>query len=165
MCFVNNCLIGINLRDKIKLIASGKVATGFDMMHKIALGADTCNAARPMMFAVGCIQALKCNTNECPSGVATQDKIRNRGVVPEHKRFHVFNFHKKTIESFLDLVGAIGLNHPNELKPKHIYHRVSEGVFKNYEELYPTLEPGELLRPDINPAYAKDWEQASSSSF
>jgi glutamate synthase domain-containing protein 2 len=165
LVFVNNCLIGTNLRDKIKILASGKVATGFDMMHKIALGADTCNAARAMMFAVGCIQSLKCNTNECPTGVATQDKARNRAIISEHKRFHVFNYHKATIESFLDLTGAIGVDHPDKLKPRHIFHRVSEGVSKNYADLYPELDPGELLRNDIHPEFAKDWAKASSQHF
>ena len=74
--FVNNCLVGSNLRDDIKLIASGKVATGYDIVTKIALGADACNAARSMMFALGCIQSLHCNTDACPTGVATQQKVR-----------------------------------------------------------------------------------------
>lgn len=163
--FVNNCLIGCNLRDKIKLITSGKVATGFDMMQKIALGADTCNAARAMMFTVGCIQALKCNTNECPTGVATQDVRRNRAVVPQEKSEHVKNFHHNTIKSFLELTGAIGIAHPDELTPEHIFHRVSENQALNYAELYPSLKQGELLGDNIHPSFASDWHKSSAKAF
>ena len=85
--FVHNTLFGCGIRDKIRIISSGKIATGFDMMHKIAIGADMCNAARAMMFSVGCIQARKCNTNKCPTGVATQDRSRNEALVPNEKRF------------------------------------------------------------------------------
>jgi glutamate synthase domain-containing protein 2 len=94
IAFVHNCLVGCGIRDKITLIASGKVATAFEIIKKLALGADACNAARPMMFAVGCIQALKCNTNECPTGVATTDPGRNKGLVVTTKAKHVQSFHQ-----------------------------------------------------------------------
>ena len=97
LIFVNNCLRGIGVRDKIRVICSGKVSTGFDMVEKFALGADMCNAARAMMFAVGCIQALHCNTNRCPSGVATQDPIRGRAVNVPQKRQRVHRFHDATL--------------------------------------------------------------------
>ena len=73
---VHNCLVGVGLRSHIRIGASGKVATGVDIVSRICQGADFTLAARAMMFAVGCIQAMKCHTNRCPTGVATQ----NRGL-------------------------------------------------------------------------------------
>lgn len=165
LIFVDNTLIGAGLRDQLRVIASGKIATGFDMMQKIAIGANLCNAARPMLFAIGCIQALKCNTNRCPTGVTTQDPSRNAAIVPEEKKQHVVNYHNATIESFLELTGAIGIEHPDLLKPEHIYHRVAEGVIQNYDELYHSLQPGELLTSSIHPAYKADWEKAAADHF
>jgi len=106
LVFVHSCLVGIKLRDKIRIIASGKVTTGFDMVTKIALGADLCNAARPFMFSVGCIQALRCNENTCPTGVTTQDPSRIKAIDVEEKSPRVANYHRNTIKSFLDLTGA-----------------------------------------------------------
>lgn len=163
--FVHNCLVGINARDKIRVISSGKISSGFHMMQKIAIGADMCNAARAMMFSVGCIQALKCNTNACPTGVATQDPSRNAALIPEEKRYHVKNFHHATIESFLDLVGAIGVAHPDELQPEHIYRNLEEHRSITYRELFHYMEPGELLGDDIHPEYREDWKHASADKF
>lgn len=163
--FVHNALVGCGLRDQIRLLASGKIATGFDLMQKIALGADACNAARAMLFAVGCIQALKCNTNRCPTGITTQDPSRNQAVVPAEKKDHVFNYHRATLRSFLDLTGAIGLSHPDLLTPNHIYQRQDGGLVKSFAELYPQLQTGDLLSASLPPSYKQDWQHASSTSF
>ena len=120
--FVNDCLIALKIRDKIKLVASGKVATGYDMITKIALGADICNSARAMMFALGCVQSLSCNTNKCPTGIATQDKKRWKPLDVEDKYQRVANYHKATIENFLELAEAMGITKIDDLSPEHIKH-------------------------------------------
>lgn len=165
LVFVHSCLVGAKLRDDIRIIASGKVATGFDMVEKIALGADLCNCARAMMFAVGCIQALRCNTNTCPTGVATQDAQRMQAIVPDEKSHHVHNFHDATINSFLDLVGAMGLTTPEDLIPNFIFRRVSDETTKSYAKIYHYLEPGELLGSSIHSDYALDWAKARAEAF
>ncbi|WP_367605699.1 FMN-binding glutamate synthase family protein [Legionella sp. W05-934-2] len=163
--FVHNTLLGCGLRDKIRIISSGKIATGFDMMHKIAIGADMCNSARAMMFTVGCIQARKCNTNECPTGVATQDASRNEALVPNEKRFHTYNYHKETVKSFLELTGAIGIDHPDKLRPEFIYYRRDDMRAMNYSELFPQLAYRQLLEGKEIPSYFRDWNHATADSF
>jgi len=166
LIFVENCLVGIDKRDKIKVIASGKVASGFDLVHKIALGADMCNAARTMLFAIGCIQAVRCNTNTCPSGVATQDPHRMKAVVVDERKHNVADYHRINIESFLDLVGAMGLTSPDQLTPNHIYRRIANETEKTYGQLYRFLEPGHLLRAKkIDENYAEDWAMAKADAF
>ncbi len=166
LIFVENCLIGIDKRDKLKVIASGKVVSGFDLVQKIALGADMCNAARTMLFAIGCIQAVRCNTNTCPSGVATQDHHRMKAVVVDERKYNVANYHRVNIESFLDLVGAMGLTSPDQLTPNHIYRRTSNEMEKTYGQLYDFLEPGHLLRAKkIDENYAEHWAMAKSNAF
>src|SRR5699024_5339795 len=113
--FVHNCLTGIGKRDEIVVIASGKVAMGFNMVEKIALGADMCNAARPFMFAVGCIQAQRCHTNSCPTGVTTQNPARTKSLVVGTKALRVRNFHDATIKAFLDMTGTLGIDNPDDL--------------------------------------------------
>ncbi len=165
LSFVHNCLVGIGVRDKIRIIASAKVVTGFDVMKKIALGADMCNVARPMMFALGCIQSLRCNTNTCPTGIATQDKIRAKAVDIEDRQISVANFHAATMESFRELVGACGLEDPDSLTPHHIFQRVANETEQAFDEVYDYLEEGELLSDKINPGYADAWTRASAESF
>lgn len=165
LSFVHNSLVGVNLRDKIRLIASGKVATGFDMITKLAIGADMCNAARTMMFSIGCIQSLRCNTNTCPTGIATQDRKRTMAVIPEEKRFRVFNFHNNTIKNFLELLGAMGLDNPEDLEPRHILHRIDGAHFKTYQDIFPLLEKGSLLKNSPHDAFSKDWNLARSEHF
>ncbi|MCY6381140.1 FMN-binding glutamate synthase family protein [Hoeflea prorocentri] len=165
LSFVQSCLVGASLRDELRLIASGKVVTGFNMVEKISLGADMCNVARPMLFALGCIQAVRCNTNTCPTGIATQDRRRAKAVDIRSRQKRVANFHNATIESFLDLVGAMGLTSPAQLSPDLIYQRVADETERAYDEIYPLLEPGELLGKKINPAYADHWARASAQAF
>lgn len=143
--FVDNALRGFSIRHKIKIICSGKILTGFHMMRAMALGADVCNSARGMMLALGCIQALECNKNSCPTGVATQDPALTKGLVVEDKVSRVTNFHKHTVESFVELLGAAGLDHPDQINRTHIFRRVFMNLVKTYEEIYPTIPDGSLL--------------------
>ncbi|MGB8636019.1 MAG: FMN-binding glutamate synthase family protein [Rhodanobacteraceae bacterium] len=163
--FVHSVLVGAGLRDDIKLIASGRIVSGFDMAHKVALGADVCNMARPMMFAVGCIQALRCHTNTCPTGVATQDPRRARAIHVENRGERVYHFHKETMNSFLDMVGIMGVDHPDKLTPGHILHRLPDQRAASYEELYQYLVPGELLGDNIPERFAAAWNRASADAF
>lgn len=145
--FVHQTLKGFRMREFIKLIAAGKIVTGFHVLQKMALGADVCDAARAMMFALGCIQALKCNSNDCPTGVATQDPRLVAGLDVNNKSQRVANYQRKTVESVLELLGAAGLSHPDELTPRHIYRRIDHGIIKTYAEIYPQRGEGELLLP------------------
>ncbi len=165
LSFVHNALVGAGVREHIRVIASGKVNTGFQIATKIALGADTCNAARAMMFALGCIQALRCNTNQCPAGVATQDPGLVRGLVVEDKSVRVARYHKDTVKSFLDVLGATGLETPAELKPWYVMKRVGSGEVRSYHEIYPITEPGSLLAAQVTGPLAEAWGRARADRF
>jgi glutamate synthase domain-containing protein 2 len=163
--FVQNALVGTGLRDKVKLIASGKVITGFDIAAKISLGADLCNSARGMMFAIGCIQALRCNTNQCPTGVATQDPRLVRGLDVMDKSVRVANYHRLTIDSFLDVLAATGLKSPNDLHPHLIQRRINDAEVLHYDEIYHYLKNEDLNRGEIPPKYTQAWNTASAETF
>jgi glutamate synthase domain-containing protein 2 len=165
LIFVNNALVGIGVRDKIRVIASGKVATGFDMVHKLALGADMCNAARAMMMSIGCIQSRQCNNNTCPVGVATQNPKLAKGIVVKEKMHRAKSFHDATIKSFLEMVGAMGWTNPSELTPDQIVRRVSQDKVSNLSEIYEFLKSGDLLKKTLPKAYAEDWKKANAKRF
>lgn len=165
LIFVHNALIGYSLRKRIRVIASGKVASGFTMLKRLALGADACYSARGMMLALGCIQALKCNSNHCPVGVATQDPWLMAGLDPTEKSTRVANFHRETIKSLSEMLGAIGLASSTDLRPWHVMHRVSPTETKHYGELYDFLDDGELLRTPLPIAYKRACEAASPDTF
>jgi len=165
LIFVNNCLVGAGVRDHIRVIGSGKTVSGFDMVKKIGVGADAVNAARTMMFALGCIQALRCDANSCPSGIATQDPLRNQAVDVEKRQQNVANYHRATVKSFLELVGAMGLSDPDHLGPQHILRRLGDHVEKPYSEIYPILEPGMLAAGTAPPEYQRHWDRARPDSF
>ncbi|MEM9683465.1 MAG: glutamate synthase-related protein, partial [Pseudomonadota bacterium] len=152
-------------RDKIKIGCSGKVVSGFEIARRLALGADYCNAARGMMFALGCIQAQKCQTNECPVGVATQNPQRTRGLVVEDKAQRVRYFQRNTVRSFNQILAALGLEHPDEISPSLLYRRVTPTVVRPYDELYTFLEPGELLAGTDHPVFRRAWEAADADRF
>jgi glutamate synthase domain-containing protein 2 len=164
LIFTRNALVGAGLRDRIRIIASGKVATGFDLAVKLALGADTCNAARAMMFALGCIQSLRCNTNQCPVGIATQNPARFRLLDVKDKRQRVANYHAATIASFLELLGAMGVPSPAELTPELIY-RHDGRTARRYAETFEFLDRGALLGSAVPAAFARDWALASAERF
>jgi glutamate synthase domain-containing protein 2 len=163
--YVHSVLTGAGLRNRIRIIASGKIVSGFDMVQKLAIGADLCNMARPFMFALGCIQALRCNTNNCPSGVATQDRQRARAIDVEDKGERVARFHQATIKSFYEICSVIGVSNPGELHPGHIWRRMPDGSGRNYSELYTYMEPGALLEGTVPAPYAADWEAARTDRF
>ncbi len=163
--FVHNALMGIGVRDKIRIIASGKLITGFEILSKFAMGADMANNARPMMMALGCVQSLKCNTNACPTGVATQDPALAYGLVVEQKYKRVARYHKEAVKAVMELVGAAGLDHPQELRPWHVFRRLSKDCVKSFYEIYGYLDKGDLLKDDLPPAYADAWNRASADHF
>jgi glutamate synthase domain-containing protein 2 len=135
--FVYDTLKEFDLKKHIKIICSGKIVSGFDIIRALSLGADVCNSARGMMFALGCIQALECNTNTCPTGVATQDKSLMRGLVVEDKKTRVANFHKNTVKAAVEMMAAAGVKHPDEVNRDFISRRISINEVKTLLEIYP----------------------------
>lgn len=165
LAFVENMLKGFNIRQHIKVVASGKILTGFQMIRAIALGADMCNSARAMMMAVGCIQALECNKNTCPTGVATQDPELVKGLVVDDKKVRVANFHKHTVESFVELLAASGLDDPRKLNRHQISRRVFMNEVKTLEEIYPSVEVGSMLNGNVPERYKMSFEHSSADEF
>src|SRR5437588_4070077 len=163
--FVHNALVGINARDRIKLGASGKIATAFDMARAMAIGADWCNSARGFMFALGCIQSLSCHTDRCPTGVATQDPSRARALYVPLKIDRVHNYHHATLHALAELLGAAGLEPPQELRPIHFSKRASTTDVQSFAQLYPSLRPGELIDGTSDPRYREAWAMARAESF
>ncbi|MBU6469367.1 MAG: FMN-binding glutamate synthase family protein [Gammaproteobacteria bacterium] len=165
LIFAHNTLVGANLRKEIRVMASGKIISGFDVAAKLCMGADLCNSARGMMFALGCIQARRCHTNTCPTGITTQDPWRVQGLVVKDKAERVANYHRNTIRHFLWVIAAAGLNGPEDLKPEILNRRVSLTEIRTYRELYPYLETGDLLEGRAPELYKKPWVMASAGSF
>lgn len=165
LIFVHNCLQGFGLRKDIKIIASGKASTGFGIIKKIALGADVVYSARAMMLALGCIQALRCNSNICPAGVATQDPHLRAGLVVSDKRKRVATYHKQTVESAAHMLGAMGCESTSELRPWHIVTRVGAVENKNYYELFDYLEHEDFLNGKIPSIFEDAWQNSSAESF
>ena len=165
LSFAHNALIGVGLRDKIRLGASGKIVSGFDMARAFALGADWCNSARGFMFALGCIQAQSCHTDKCPTGVTTQDPSRQRALVVPDKAVRVAQFHKATLQALSELVAAAGLSHPGEFRPYHVSKRQSVTEVATYADLYPQLRPGELIDGTQDKRFAEAWRLARADTF
>ena len=166
LSFVYNTLIGFDLKKDISLIASGKIVTGYHIFRAISLGADLCYSARAMMMAVGCIQALECNTNTCPTGVATQNEKLMKGLVVDDKKVRVANYHEETIKSFVELQGAAGLRNPDLINRSHIYKRTASKNSVSYEELYPYIPKGCLLDMSLVPqSWQAYYRQADENSF
>ena len=166
LTFAHNTLRGAGLRDRLKLGASGKLVTSFDIAKALALGADWANSARGFMFAIGCIQAQACHTNHCPVGVATQDKLRQRALNVSRKSERVFRFHQNTLKALAEMTGAAGLAHPGDFRPHHLLMRKSDRDMVTGEEVYPYLPDGFLLRDEEDDfGYLSRWNRARSSSF
>jgi len=163
--FVHNVLVGASLRDRIRIIASGKILTGFHMVRALALGADVCATARGAMLALGCIQSLQCNTNKCPTGVTTQNPALVYGLNVADKTERVRRFHAATVHSALELIGAMGLGGPEELRPHHIFRRIDDLRVRHLGELYDFLEPGQLLEDDIPEWIAAEWDASRSDRW
>ena len=165
LAFVNNMLQGFGIRHHIKIIGSGKILSGFHLIRAMALGADMCNSARAMMMALGCIQALVCNTNTCPTGVATQDPQLVAGLVVKDKKARVANYHEDTVKTFVELLGAAGIDDHNSLTRSHIYRRVFMNQVKTFEDIYPSLDSGCMLDGNIPEKYQLDFKKAFSERW
>jgi len=166
LLLVHNTLVGVDLRDKVRVAAAGKITSAFDIARTLALGADWCNAGRGFMFALGCIQSLSCHTDRCPTGIATQDPRRWKNLDPADKATRVHQFHDNTVRALRDLLCAAGLDHPSELGPEHILRRVSPVEIRSLASLYRYLRPGELLRGIPEHAVFRDfWAEARSDAF
>ncbi|WP_236167276.1 FMN-binding glutamate synthase family protein [Pseudomonas fulva] len=166
LLFVHNTLEGLNLRDKIKLGASGKIVSAFDIASVLAIGADWANAARGFMFAIGCIQSQSCHTNKCPTGVATQDPLRQRALVVPDKAERVLNFHRNTLRALAEMLAAAGLEHPSQLEAKHLVRRISATEIKLFSQMHVFLKPGELLTGEVDGQfYSRMWQLARADSF
>jgi glutamate synthase domain-containing protein 2 len=165
LTFARNCLVGAGLRDKIKIGASGRIITAFDMARTLALGADWCNIARGFMFSLGCVQALSCHTDNCPSGVATQDPVRQKALDVPLKAERVRRFHAATLEALAELTGAAGLHHPREFRAEHIMRRISETEVRSFAGIYPMLQPYSLLEESANPLYMEFWACSDATTF
>ena len=167
LMLVHNTLVGLGLRDQVRVAAAGKIVSAFDIARTLAMGADWCNAARGYMFALGCIQSLSCHTDRCPTGIATQDPRRwGRLDVPD-KATRVAAFHRNTLHALRDLLCAAGLQHPDQLGPEHILRRVSPTEVRSLGALYRFLAPGELLggRLPGHAVFRNFWQVARSDAF
>ena len=166
LSLVHNALVGVGLRDRIKIGASGKITSAFDMAKVLALGADWCNAARGFMFAVGCIQAQTCHTGHCPTGVTSQDPLRQRAIVVPDKAERVANFQRNTLIALAELVAAAGLAHPAELRPHHFQRRASSDRVISFADQYEQLGHQQLLVDPASSAFFREaWALSSADSF
>jgi glutamate synthase domain-containing protein 2 len=167
LLLVHNTLVGMNLREQIQIGAAGKIVSAFDIARTLALGADWCNSARGFMFALGCIQAQQCHTGQCPTGVTTQDLLRQRALVVPDKAQRVQHFHANTLKALAELVAAAGLTHPNQFKPQHIVRRISSSEIRLFSNLFPLLAPGALEQDTSNlpRVFSNYWPMADANSF
>ncbi len=171
LLLVHNTLVGLGLRPRIALGCAGKVISAFDIARMLALGADWCNAARGFMFALGCVQAQTCHTGYCPTGVTTQDELRQRALVVPDKTERVWRFHQNTLHALRELVQAAGRQHPREITAAHIVHRVSDREVRLLVNELPFVAPGVLLAADAgrtpwpHAVYQLYWPIASADSF
>jgi glutamate synthase domain-containing protein 2 len=166
LVFVQNALIGAGLRDSVRIIASGKALSAFHMVRLLALGADTINAARSMMFALGCIQSRVCNQNICPTGITSQDPSRYMALDVDIKADRVASYHASMVENLVELVAATGLHGIEELQPRHVFHRVAGTEVKNYAELYPGISDRCLLSEQgVPPDWGDSWSEAVAETW
>ena len=166
IAFVYDALNGFGIKDQIKIIASGKVISGFDIVRTLSLGADLCNSARGMMFALGCIQALECHANTCPTGIATQNPDLAKGLVPEEKSIRVARFQHETVKSAMDLMASAGLAHPDDVTRDAVTTRIDRNKVETYAEIFPELATGCLLNETTVPKeFLYFWRKASVDKF
>jgi glutamate synthase domain-containing protein 2 len=169
LLLVHNTLRGVGLRNRIRIGCAGKVVSAFDIARMMALGADWCNSARGFMFALGCLQAQNCHTGACPTGVATQDPLRQQSLVVPDKTQRVFNFHSLTLHALRELVQAAGVMHPSDITAHHIVRRSTDQKVKSLAQSILTQVPdGALLQQDLGSLpliYRQSWPLASPESF
>ena len=167
LMLVHNTLVGLNIRDQVKIVASGKLVSAFDMARAFALGADVCNMARGFMFSIGCIQAQACHTGKCPTGVTSQDPGRYRAIHVAEKHKRVANFHENTVHALIETIEACGLEHPKQLSPHHLMIRVNSREVRSAASQYDWLKRGALLREEeiSHPTFQKFWEGSKAFTF
>ncbi|GBH32403.1 FMN-binding glutamate synthase family protein [Sphingobium xenophagum] len=165
LILARNALVGTNLKNKVRLAASGKVNSGAAIAMNAALGADWCNAARSFMFSLGCVQSMRCHTDTCPTGVATQSPARQRALVVPEKAERVARFQRATLDALHDIVVAAGLNSPDEFTPDGLRQRINAAEMRSIDEIYPFVQPGELLDGARDPRLANWWNAADPASF
>ena len=169
LLLVHNTLRGVGLRGRIRIGCAGKVVSAFDIARMMALGADWCNSARGFMFALGCLQAQHCHTGHCPTGVATQDPMRQKSLVVPDKAQRVFSFHSLTLHALQELVQAAGLGHPSDITAHHIVRRSTDQKVKSLaQSILTQMADGALLQQDLGALpliYRQSWPQASAGSF
>lgn len=165
IAFVSDCLNGFGIRDRIKIIAAGKIISGFHLVKNMALGADMCNSARGMMLALGCVHSLICNTNHCPTGIATQNPKLVNGLDISDKAARVYNFHKSTIHATAEVMASGNLTHTSVLNRSHIYRRINQFEIKRYDQIFPYLQNNCLREGNIPNAFKLIMEESSANSF
>ncbi len=165
LVLVRNALVGTGLRRHVRLAASGKVYSGMGLAHNLALGADWCNAARAFMFSIGCIQAKRCHLGTCPTGITTQDKWRQRGLVVDVQAQRAARFHEKTVASLANIVAAVGLTHPRDLAPHHLSTRINAAEARAMGDVHTFVPANSLIDAPQETAYAHWWEAADADSF
>jgi len=165
LIFIRNALVGTSQKNSVKIAASGKIHSGAQMAKAFALGADWCNAARPFMFSLGCVQSMQCHTGNCPTGVATQKKWRQKGLVIEDKGPRVARFQRQTLHSLHEIVVAMGLNNPWEIEPKDMRERLNGAKSSAIDAIYTFVEPGELVAGTDNELLKAHWDMARADSF
>lgn len=166
LAFVYDALNGFGIKDQIKIICSGKIITGFDVIKNLAVGADVCNSARGMMFALGCIQALECHSNTCPTGVATQNPDLTKGLVPQEKSIRVASYQHETVKSAMELMASTGIAHPDDVGRSAVSTRIDRTHIATFDELYPELEKGCLLDlKSVPPLWVASWKKATIEQF
>lgn len=170
LLFVTNTLKAAGIRNQIKIGASGKIISAFDMVKAFALGADFMNSGRGFMFSLGCIQALSCGNSKCPTGIATQDPERQKALDVDVKAERVKNFHANTLEALKEVLQAMGLNHTDEIKPYHIMRRVSPEKVVSYEDIMEFVKEEAMCSIDGCDMYAtsdlkKWWDRTRPDSF
>jgi glutamate synthase domain-containing protein 2 len=166
LLFVHNTLVGAGLRERIRIGVAGKIVSAFDVVCALAIGADWVNSARGFMFALGCIQSQSCHTNKCPTGIATQDHLRQKAIVVPTKGERVASFQRNTMHALADLIAASGISHPSALKPHHLARRTNGGNFKLFSQLLTYVDSGALLNGTVeDELYASSWRMAQAASF
>ena len=167
LMLVHNTLVGLNLRDRVRIGAAGRITSAFDLARTLAMGADWCNAARGFMFALGCIQSLNCHTDRCPTGIASQDPSRWRHLDVDDKAVRVASFQQNTLKALRDMLCAAGLREPGQIGPEHILRRVSPIEVRSLAALHRFLRPGELLGQEVSghAVFRDFWADASSEAF
>ncbi len=165
LIIARNALVGAGLKSEVRLAAAGKVTTGAGVAINAALGADWCNAARAFMFSLGCVQSLKCHTDTCPTGIATQSLARQRGLVVPEKAERVARYHAATLRALHEIVVAAGLETPSDFRPSHLRQRINVSQMRQMDESYTFVRPGELLSGVADPVLSRWWEAASADSF